>query len=331
MESKRYNKHIITKGEVYKRASPFSIFSFYIGEPIKLNKRYSLFSKSKSCAFYAPQADTIFLKDFKNNQSYNPVSFVQERYGIGYYQALCKIDSDLKLNILNKTDLPTYHTLGFEEFSKSVGEGSSILYEALPDNANYFKYFEQFNIDYEILKKFGVKRAARVWVNGRLFYSNKLSKNPCFILTFPSGRVKIYRPLCPKTYKWRTNTSTKDVFGLHLLPDSFSTLFITSSLKDVMSLYSLGYNAIAFQSEVISDDDLIFSFIERDNKRVILFFDNDEEGIKRSIAMSDSFGIPYIVSPDPLSKDPSDFIKNHNTDALCLFIKTELERIGIIS
>lgn len=314
-------------GEVLKKASPFSIFSFYIGEPIKLNKRYSLFSKSKSCAFYSPDINTVLLKDFKNDTSYNPVSFVQHKYGLNFYEALCKIDNDLKLGILSKHDLPPYEAIGFEEFQKSVSSSASILYEALPENPNYFNYFKQFNIDYGIIKKFEVKRAVRVWVNGKLFYSNKLSKNPCFIYTFPSGRVKIYRPLCPSRYKWRTNTSESDVFGVSVLPDNFSFCFITSSLKDIMSLYSLGYNAIAFQSENIIDLELINSYIEK-GVSFVFFYDHDEIGLKVAKKLSKETGIPYIVTPTSEHKDPSDFIANQNAEKLCLYIEEKLGKNG---
>lgn len=84
-------------------------------------------------------------------------------------------------------------------------------------------------------------------------------------------------------------------------------MIITSSLKDVMVLYKMGFSAIAPQSENSYIDD-IQDFAARFDK-IAVFFDADEPGLAAASHLSEDIGAPYFTIPSRYdAKDISDCV-----------------------
>ena len=130
-------------------------------------------------------------------------------------------------------------------------------------------------------------------------------------------KFKIYRPYSLyRKDKWRTNCSTIDVQGFEQLPENGDLLIITKSLKDVMVLYKLGYNAVALQSENDKLNYKIYQNLSERFKRIVILFDNDEPGILNAEIFSERYGIPYTFIPiSEKIKDISDYIHYHGIDS----------------
>jgi len=80
-----------------------------------------------------------------------------------------------------------------------------------------------------------------------------------------------------------------------------------------MVLYSLGYNAIALNSESsILSDKFIDEFNQRFD-RIIYFYDNDKPGINYSNKAKEITGYDYILIPEEYNttKDISDFTEKY--------------------
>ena len=89
------------------------------------------------------------------------------------------------------------------------------------------------------------------------------------------------------------------------------TLVITSSLKDVMTLYSIGIPAIAFQSETTMPDENIVEQLKSRFNCIILFYDTDLAGQTMAERICGTFGFLNVkLDEDYASKDISDFIAN---------------------
>lgn len=144
------------------------------------------------------------------------------------------------------------------------------------------EYWHAYGIDRTVLDRFNV-------LNVRAFYVDKLltgratKDNPIFGYWLPSNNIKIYRPLHPnREKKWYGNTCVNDIFGYNALPEQGKLLIITKSLKDVMVLYTLGFNAVAPQSETTKIPVNVLTELKNRFDYVILFYDNDLPGMQAS-------------------------------------------------
>lgn len=143
-------------------------------------------------------------------------------------------------------------------------------------------------------------------------------------------KFKIYRPLSEtRKDKWRTNCTSIDLQGYEQLPDKGDLLIITKSLKDVMVLHELGYNAVALQSENDHLYKSIYNNLQQRFKRIVILFDNDKPGLEASIKLSNKYNIPRIYIDSGLYelykvKDISDYIKVFGKDSAGELLKSLL-------
>ena len=154
----------------------------------------------------------------------------------------------------------------------------------------------------------------------------------CYAYTeFQEGRKKLYFPYREGKKRFITNCTKNDIGGMHLLPPFGSQLIITKSYKDWRVLVNNGKYAIWFQNEgMIPDDEKLMNIVKKFNK-VIVFFDNDNQGITSSNKISDKINshFPYKSSPLWLPEsyiqeditDPSDLIYQKGRPILQQFLK----------
>lgn len=82
-----------------------------------------------------------------------------------------------------------------------------------------------------------------------------------------------------------------------------------------MTLYELGYTAIAPTSETSFVQDKYFDKQKDRFKKIMLFMDSDETGIKMNKKLSEKWSLDYISIPDEYhSKDISDLVYHHNKE-----------------
>jgi hypothetical protein len=153
--------------------------------------------------------------------------------------------------------------------------------------------------------------------------------NPVFAYAFPSSHLKIYRPLASKSQqKWFGNAGAEDIGGLESLARRGKLVFITSSLKDVMVLWELGFPAVCFNSEIVSAKSEVVrrtvKSLKESYAHVFLFMDSDEAGMRSNISLSESLRIPYIATRGP--KDISDYFKRYKRRRTYELIKKALGR-----
>jgi DNA primase len=101
-------------------------------------------------------------------------------------------------------------------------------------------------------------------------------------------------------------------------------LIITKSLKDVMVLNELGYEAVSPMAEnVIISEELINSYKEK-YKSIVIFYDNDGEfypgkgksgkGKQAALHAAKKYSLPMIFLGDGEEKDISDYVLKHGKD-----------------
>ena len=179
------------------------------------------------------------------------------------------------------------------------------------------EYFHQFSITDKTLQKFRVYPAKTVYINKKACYKST-KDNPTFVYLHDSGHVKTYKPLTDKREdKWGGNSDREDVFGLGHLPRRGRILFVTSSLKDLMVLYEMGFNAIAFngegyglgKGETARFVEKLFNKLDKRFENIVFYLDNDTPGLEYSQKLAQQYKKKYVTNPPNTPKDISDYVK----------------------
>lgn len=309
----------ITLDSILTKVTELDIYQRYVRN-IQIGKIYnSPFRKDSNPSFgifYSRSNGNLLFKDHGIGLTGNVITFVGQYYGLtNYNQILCKIIEDL-----NVTSLPTrdYTTLRKYKPSETIiGIVRQIFTKVDLD------YWSTFAITEATLKKYNVFSCKYYLCNGivKAIYRDD---NPMFAYKV-FNKFKIYRPLGDKFTKWRNNLTDYDIQGYKQLPDTGDLLIITKSLKDVMCLYEMGYNAISPSSESSFIPMEIVEQLKKRFKRILICFDRDVPGIRYVRKISLKTGLKcFLVHKKFKAKDISDAIKQNNKQAIGEWLKTTI-------
>lgn len=273
--------------------------------------------KNPTCSFYYSKSGRLYLHDFATEEHIDIFEAVKKLFNLSYTDALRKILLDEDKFVV-------------DDF---LSESKEYKIEFVMGDSSHLDYFNRYYIGRELLLKYNVYPAKTVYVNEESV-ARGTKNNPVFCYLFESGNIKTYKPLTKdKTKKWGGNCNAKDVAGLKQLPKKGQTLFITSSLKDVMVLKVLGYNAISFNGEgygVSGDTAVVMeSVLDKLSKRfehIIFYMDNDPSGIAFSLKLQNRHSRKIIYNPEHKPKDVSDFVEKYGVYVAKRLIKKMLSK-----
>ena len=308
----------ITLDWILSKVTEYDIYAKYIGE-FKVGMIYnSPFRKDKNPSFgifYSKRTNQLLFKDHGTGECGNVIKFVQLYTGITNYPDILK-DIVNRLNINNSTKLTT------AQYKPPTETVIGIVRQNFTETDK--KYWSQFNIDINTLKKFNVFSIKYYLCNGVVKGIYK-DTNPMYAYKVYNN-FKIYRPLGDKYTKWRNNLTEYDIQGYEQLPQKGDTLIITKSMKDVMCLYKMGIPAISPSSESTFIPDKCLEEIKTRFKRILILFDRDIAGIKYLRKISKKTGLePLLINKKFNAKDVSDAIKLNGFETIKNWIKTELK------
>jgi DNA primase len=308
-------KNIIDESDINKileKVSEYDLYSHYMGEPIPIGKPISSpFREDKHpsfCFFIGKKDKKLMWKDFATGESGDIVQFVKNIFQDTNGNAIKRIIKDIEDGKVNSTEEG-------KSFKKSFNKIKTII---TVKRKNFIEeddiYWKQFNINRDVLKEFEVFPISNFWVNDEYQPYTYTKNNPIYAYKV-YDKFKIYRPLSPNIKnKWRSNLGQYDIQGWKQLPEKEKIIIITKSLKDVMVLYSFGYNAIAVNSENVYLPEKAVKELRERFKEILLFYDNDESGRLGSDKMSKKYNLKQIFIPSSYNtlfkaKDISDFYK----------------------
>ena len=308
----------ITLDWILSKVTEYDIYAKYIGE-FKVGMIYnSPFRKDKNPSFgifYSKRTNQLLFKDHGTGECGNVIKFVQLYTGITNYSDILK-DIVNRLNISNSTKLTT------TQYKPPTETVIGIVRQNFTETDK--KYWSQFNIDINTLKKFNVFSIKYYLCNGVVKGIYK-DTNPMYAYKVYNN-FKIYRPLGDKYTKWRNNLTEYDIQGYEQLPQKGDTLIITKSMKDVMCLYKMGIPAISPSSESTFIPDKCLEELKTRFKRILILFDRDIAGIKYLRKISKKTGLePLLINKKFNAKDVSDAIKLNGFETIKNWIKTELK------
>ena len=287
-----------------------SIYTYYLGK-IKLGKLIHSpirnDDKNPSFAIFRGKEGGLFFKDHGSGDGGNSIKFVKLYNHITTQQEL---EREL-LRIVRKMNPNSGNVI--RTYSYSVDSGpTDIGIVRQPFTEVDKKYWKQFHISLETLKKFQVF-SIKYFLCNRVVRGTYKETSPMYAYKV-DDKFKIYRPLASKYTKWRTNLTNRNVQGLSELPvEGGNLLIITKSLKDVMCLYEMGFNAIAASSETTFIPDDILDSLRHKWKNVIMLYDRDKTGMLESRKYSKQYKLDALfVHKRFKAKDVSDAVKDNS-------------------
>lgn len=119
--------------------------------------------------------------------------------------------------------------------------------------------------------------------------------SPLYVICFPSGNFKIYRPLESAGRKWVSNVDREKDFYLFDRCTGGEVLLITAGNRDCAAIRKhLKVDAFALLSETADLPVEVFVRIRSIYNKVFVLYDNDPAGYKGAMKLKLQYGIPYL-------------------------------------
>lgn len=312
-----FDEIYLTSEQILERVSQKELYEHYSGEKIIEGKLVKCcFHKDSTPSMgFVTLGDNIIYNCFGCGAKGNIFNFVQRLYNCNYGKAHNIIQKDFKLskNYGNNNSIIINRVINNNSTFGRIESKTQIIPTYRNWNKIDFDYWSKYEIPLELLDKFNIKPCERVYVVTRtgeyILFAEHTKDNPIYCYNV-AGSMKIYRPLNPtKKGKWASNCDSFDIQGLEQLPTKGELLIITSSMKDVMVLNVMGYNAIALGGEGNNIPDKILDYLWACFDNIVVFYDNDKAGLEYGITLSEEIGAGNIHIPVEIEdKDISDYV-----------------------
>ena len=314
----------LTIDNILEKITEYDIFKAYCPNFIDIDKKFVATLNRNKTEDY-PSANItyykgkLWYKDFGNSdKAMDCFSYIQAKYKASFVQALGIINLDFNLGLKNESTLrPSLNYIGLPDtmFVRREKE-STIIRPKFRQwlQRDYQYWLVDFSIQKPTLEHYNVKPLQWYLLNDRFIQGEKLTYS---YFVDEEDKVKYYKVYSPHslTSKWITNCKAHHYQGYNQLPMSGDLLIITKSLKDVMLLYQLGYNSIAPNSESSRIEDDFMGLMHRRFEKVVIFFDNDDAGIRGAGKITYHHGVDNITIPyEYKGKDISDVVKYNGVD-----------------
>lgn len=312
----RKSDEYLSKDNLLIKVSEYQIFKYFCRNFKELDTKFcsDLREDRSPTVSISLIGQRLLYKDFGYpDHTFDCFSYVAHKYNLDFYGALIHIDSCFGLGLRNGVRVKGLVPQMAEPILREK-KRSEIQVRVRDWNTKDAAYWSQFYISKKLLRIFDVQPITHYWINEQRISCNSIS----YRYRFDCG-YKIYRPL-ESDFKWSSNVGVECLQGYRQLPQHGETLFLTSSLKDIMCLAVLGYPSIALQSEMLVPREETIREAQARFKEVIVLYDNDFDkssnpGQTMAKKICSTYGLDNLVIPSHYcSKDISDLIKDHGLE-----------------
>ena len=307
-------KEPLTIEYILSKVSEYDIYASYIGQfkpGLIYNSPFRKDTNPSFGVFLSKRTGKLLFKDHGSGVCGDVIKFVREYTGISNYNEVLQ-EIVKRLKITNKTVLKS--TKPIESKETVIG----IVRQAFTKIDE--QYWGSYHISMPTLEKYNVHSIKYYLCNGIVKGIYK-DENPMYAYKVYNN-FKIYRPLGDKFTKWRNNLTEFDVQGYAQLPKKGNLLIITKSLKDVMVLHEMGYNAVSPSSESTFIPDVVLNNLKKRFKHILLCFDRDIAGVSNMRKVSLKTGLNgFLVHKSFKAKDISDAVKTNGFESVHDWLK----------
>ena len=297
----RNSEDHLSKDVILGKISEYDIFRYYCSPFKGINTKFcsDLRQDKTPTVSIIKWNDKLLYKDFGYEEhTLDCFSYIQIKYNVNFFDCLRIIDTDFNLGLAMKKDAIAFTKgyLGYKH-NKIIEDREIIIIKKKSRlwNKEDANFWSKYVISKKILIKFKVEPLDYYWINKSRFKCNSIT------YSYKIGdKYKIYAPY--SDVKWASNTTKRHIQGYKQLPNESELLIITSSLKDVMCLYALGYYAIALQSEMQIPDEKLIDKLDERFKQIMILYDNDlkdpNPGQLMASKICDKYGFKNLCIPD---------------------------------
>jgi len=183
-------------------------------------------------------------------------------------------------------------------------------------------YWKQFNVDLPLLHAYNVTAIGMYWMLADQ-ESPGFPRTPGYAYRI-WDRYKLYFPFERREFKFRNDFDERHLEGFCQLQHNSNLLIITKALKDVMTLRSVGYEAVSARGESTMVPPEFMELFKQRYAHILVLMDND--GKHKGLEYTRQYGIPFVQVPPELGhKDISDFCKGEGAEATDQLLKTLYE------
>lgn len=319
---------------ILSKVSDEVLWRYYLGIEFELKKNYASplrkGDNDPSFNLYLDRRGRIMFKDFGGQGSHGDIfEFLQLRDFLDFRQALVRVNVDFKLGLGNSQDqaykgskpMGVRMNKTLEKFKDDFAIQTAPLINAYTRgwrNEDY-AYWLQYGVTKENLQRYNVHCIKQIRINGVLVYT-ETSNNPCYGYYFPSSKhIKCYFPFATgRQPRFLGNVNNyQDIQGYYqcnVKKDINNKLLIlTKSMKDVMCLREMGYEAMAIHGEGQHFYKDFIRHIKKYYPKIISMYDRDKTGVKGMLYLWRHYGISALFIPKSMSsqgiKDIADMYK----------------------
>jgi hypothetical protein len=199
-----------------------------------------------------------------------------------------------------------------------------ITFKKMKLTAAHLNYWSRLGVTWQLLRRFKVSGLEGLYRGPKKLWGTK--RNNIGFHYQLRNNDKCYRPF---NLNWKGKKSKYLHQGENLVPEGYDQLpktgkllIFTKSMKDVLFLTSLGYNAISGGSESMYE--LILPYVDNLSSRfedMVFWGDPDAQGIRYSEELKKMFGKGRIAQ-SVIAKDPTDiWIETGDANIIHMVIK----------
>ena len=296
-----YNKHVLNASSILSLVDDFTIFCHYLGFQPEIYQKYRSPLRADDTnesftLFIGPKEKTYF-KDFGTGARGDVFDFIQKLYNISFSETLNLVNKDFALGIGGDKPVKDIVVPKLVPVIRPRKELRITSREGFSEQG--LAFWRQFHIRPETLSLYNVTQVTHV------HYDEDSIRPRGLAFAYRIGSYyKIYQPFSER-FKFTSSFPREYVEGMMQLKYNSDTLIITKSLKDVMCLREVGFEAVSPKSENTPIMPHILKKLENHYRRIYVLFDNDNAG---KIGAQD---YPYRRIFLTKAKDVSDHIRDY--------------------
>ena len=320
--------------DLYKIIHPYEIFKYYcdnwsevnyeINKNFHADKNLRPNDKSPSARITVSASNNMYYIDYGNNEPYAAVNFVASKFNLDLQDAVEKIYKEM----MHSEKQYQFVTKKVNKIIQKHKHTSKVIKVKKREfRERDLDYWKQFGWSLDMLKQARISPITKVWVNGRMFITDGHTYNFDYYEHENIFRRKIYFPL-KKNNRFISNIDTTVVQGWHMLPkQGGDLLIITKAYKDIGTFKSIGMYACATNNETSFFPEKVVEKIKSRWKNIIIWWDNDTEGIRSAEKYSKIYDIQFIHNTPDEPKDPSDYYKEYGKEQFNKMINEKLNNL----
>jgi len=304
----------LTADEIFSKISNSELLQYYIPGKGSIYKVVCPFHNERTPSFQV-NLNTGRCKCFGCGWAGNSITYVMEKYRLNYPESLKVISADHGLKSFNIEK----EACGLIGIPHKERVPVNIRIKIRNWEGRDTKYWNQYGVSRNACQLYNVFPISHYWMGEFVF---EIKKGQLTFAYLENDKFQIYSPYLDKSKKWFNNMSGL-CHGLDQLPKTGELLIINSSRKDIMCLFETsGVLSIAPTSETSNIPKDVLKDLKNRFKRIVIWFNNDQAGLKAAHKMSLEENLDFIFIPYEYDeKDISDFYKSFGADKTQELIK----------